>query len=288
VNSFAALAAGAVDVLEKPRAGNADDLDWNRRLVSTVKLVARIQVITRLNKVPGHHLDLPVSAGSPAAALPAAVLPAAALPAAGGLSVPNGLSPGAPFSVVAIGASTGGPAAVVSVLTSLPADFRLPVLLVLHVSDTFGLAIANWLKGVTRRRVRLATHGEPVSDLGGQVIMAPPGQHLVVRNGRLGLNRDRERYSCRPSVDVLFESLAEEADSRVAACLLTGMGKDGAAGLLQIHRSGGITIAQDEATSVVFGMPGEAVRLGAAQYVLPIDQIGPTLSRLAVSEVEPR
>jgi two-component system chemotaxis response regulator CheB len=289
VNSFAALAAGAVDVLEKPRPGTADDVDWDRRLVSTLKLVARIQVITHLDRKLGRRADLPASnlAGSnlPAPHLPVVDLPVADLPDSPLARVPLAA---AAFSVVALGASTGGPAAVVSVLSALPVDFCLPVLLVLHVGDTFGLAIANWLRDVTRRRVRLAQHGESISRLGGQVIMAPPGQHLVVRNGLLQLNTERERYSCRPSVDVLFESLADECGPRVAACLLTGMGKDGAAGLLKIHHSGGLTIAQDEASSVVFGMPGEAVRLGAAQYVLPDQQIGPLLGRLAVSEVEPR
>jgi two-component system chemotaxis response regulator CheB len=191
------------------------------------------------------------------------------------------------FSVVAIGASTGGPAAVVTVLSGLPVNFPLPVLLVLHVSDSFGPAIANWLKDVTGRRVRLADHGEPLVLAGGDVIMAPPGRHLALRHGLITLNHEPERHSCRPSVDVLFESLAREYDSRVAACLLTGMGRDGASGLLDVHRNGGLTIAQDEASSVVFGMPGEAVRLGAAQHVLPIERIGPLLGRMTQVEVKP-
>jgi two-component system chemotaxis response regulator CheB len=176
---------------------------------------------------------------------------------------------------------------VATLLCGLPENFQLPVLLVLHVSDQFGLAIVSWLKDVTGRQVRMAVHGDPVSSLAGQVIMAPPGRHLAVRKDHLVLNRDLERYSCRPSVDVLFESLAQESGSQVAACLLTGMGKDGASGLLDVHRSGGLTIAQDEASSVVFGMPGEAVRLGAAQHVLPIEQIGPRLGLLVGVEVGP-
>lgn len=265
VNTFAALAAGAVDVLANPRPGSVDDVDWNRRLVSTVKMVARIQVIT--------HLGHPVRPEVNHRAAQASLVPAQVAGA---------------FSVVAIGASTGGPAAVATVLTDLPVAFALPVLLVVHVSDTFGPEIANWLKCVTGHAVRLAEHGESISQLGGQVIMGPPGQHLAVRNGRLVLNRDRERHSCRPSVDVLFESLADEFGPGVVACLLTGMGKDGAAGLLDVQRGGGMTIAQDEASSVVFGMPGEAARLGAAQHVLPVDQIGPMLGRLTVSAVKSR
>lgn len=313
-NTLAALAAGAVDVLAKPRAAAADDQDWDRRLVATVKMVSRIQVITHLG--PGSGASPRTGSLRPAPATPASRSSEPAVPASSSPS-PEPAVPRMPFrprpepaktagtsdvtdvkrasrstsdafSVLAIGASTGGPAAVVTLLTGLPSSFDLPILLVLHVSDTFGVAIANWLRDVTGRRVRLAVHGEPLSLARGEVIMAPPGHHLALRRGLLTLNRDPERHSCRPSVDVLFESLAAECGSRVAACLLTGMGRDGAAGLLDVHRQGGLTIAQDEATSVVFGMPGEAVRLGAAQHVLPVERIGPLLDRLTRTEVEPK
>ena len=115
----------------------------------------------------------------------------------------------------------------------------------------------------------------------GEVIMAPPDVHLSTRGGRVRLTADPERHSCRPSVDVLFESIASEYGTAAVACLLTGMGRDGAAGLLQVRRAGGVTIAQDEATSVVYGMPREAVLLGAAESVLPLSDIGPALTALA-------
>ena len=255
IDTLAALAAGAVDVLDKPDGAVAGaNADWDRHFLATVKLVSKIRVITHLGG-QGH---------------PRPVAPA--LP-------PSSLFQSR-FSLVAIGASTGGPTAVSAVLRGLPKDFPLPVLLVMHVSESFGAAFAGWLQDVSGRRVRLAETGEPVSSGAGDVIMAPPGHHLVVHDGTLLLNREAERHSCRPSVDVLFESLARDDGARVAACLLTGMGRDGASGLLDIHRRGGLTIAQDEASSTVFGMPGEAVRLGAAQYVLPLEQIGPTLGRL--------
>ena len=260
VDTLAALAAGAVDVLDKPDpAAVGGDEDWDRHFLATVKLVAKIRVITHLGPRQG-------PAPSPAA--------------------PHYPS-GNPYSVLALGASTGGPTAVSTVLLGLPPSFSLPVLLVLHVGEAFGLAFTDWLEEITDRRVRLATAGEPVSSGAGQVIMAPPGHHLAVRAGILVLTRDPERHCCRPSVDVLFESLAQDGGSGVAACLLTGMGRDGAAGLLEIHRAGGLTIAQDEATSTVFGMPGEAIRLGAAQHVLPIAQIGPALGRLADPGYQP-
>jgi two-component system chemotaxis response regulator CheB len=118
------------------------------------------------------------------------------------------------------------------------------------------------------------------TDLAGCVAMAPPDSHLVVRDGRLHLSDAPERHSCRPSIDVLFESVSQDYGERAVGCLLTGMGRDGAAGLRLVRDRGGITIAQDEATSVVYGMPHEAVRLGAVEHVLPIGAIGPALASL--------
>ena len=108
--------------------------------------------------------------------------------------------------------------------------------------------------------------------------MAPPNRHLEVSGGRLRLSTAGPRFSCRPSVDVLFESIAREYAAAAAGCLLTGMGNDGAGGLLEIRRAGGLTLAQDEATSVVYGMPREAARIGAAERVLPLGEIGPSLA----------
>ena len=110
--------------------------------------------------------------------------------------------------------------------------------------------------------------------------MAPPDRHLELCGRRLRLTDAPERHACRPSVDVLFESVAREAGSRAIGCLLTGMGRDGAAGLLAMRQAGGFTLAQDEASSVVYGMPREAALLGAADAVLPLDQIAPTLLAL--------
>jgi len=256
--TYDALAAGAVDVLEKP-TGNEADGQWEQRFVSTVKLVARIKVIT--------HLRARLSAvGQPhRAALPAMPRPAG----------------GRRCQLIAIGASTGGPGAIVDVLRGLAPQVRVPVLVVLHINEPFGSAFADWLDAQTPRRVAYAEDDEPLAGVAGRVVMAPPDRHLVVRQGRLRLTQDPERHCCRPSVDVLFDSIAHDCSSGGVACLLTGMGRDGAAGLLEIRRTGGHTIAQDEATSVVYGMPREAALLGAAEHVLPLGEIGPMLSSLA-------
>ena len=130
-------------------------------------------------------------------------------------------------------------------------------------------------------RVVFATEGIPVVDGGPRVIMSPGGKHMFVSGGRVRLGSGQERHSCRPSVDVLFESVAAEYGSAAGAVLMTGMGRDGADGLLAIRRVGGRTIAQDEATSVIYGMPRAAVMNGAAESVQPLDSIAAELVRLA-------
>jgi two-component system chemotaxis response regulator CheB len=252
--TYDALAAGAVDVLEKPDGEESDDA-WNRRFVAAVRLVSRIRVITH----PRARLDLR-SVRQPVRPGPAAEKPT---------------------QIVAIGASTGGPGALIDIFRELPRDFPFPILLVQHISELLGMAFAEWLTAQTGTSVSFAEDGEPISGVAGRVVMAPPGRHLAVSDGRLILSDGPERNSCRPSVDVLFESLARDYGSAVVACLLTGMGRDGAAGLLSIRRAGGMTVAQDEASCVVYGMPREAVLLGAAERVLPLTEIGPALAALA-------
>jgi two-component system chemotaxis response regulator CheB len=257
--TYEALAAGAVDVLEKP-TGTEPDGDWESRFLSTVKLVSRIRVIThpraRLGGYAPRSQALPyATAGSSKEAR----------------------------RVIALGASTGGPAAVVTVLRSLPVPFPVPVLLVLHIGEPFGAAFADWLDGQSGLRAAPARDGESLASLAGQVVMAPPDWHLIVEHGKIRLTSGPERHSCRPSVDVLFESLARDMGPDTAACLMTGMGRDGASGLLEIRRRGGATFAQDEATCVVYGMPREAALLHAAERVLPLHEIGPALAAVARS-----
>jgi len=259
--TYDALAAGALDVLEKP-LGDDTDSAWEQRLVATVRLIARIKVITHPRGRLAH-----LSNGS--------------LPAQPSSTAPVGAAR-AGCELVAIGASTGGPGAVVDILRELPADFPLPLLLVIHISRAFGAGFAEWLNGLSPFPVAFARNGEPLPRPGAsRVVLAPPDQHLVTREGRLWLTEEPERHSCRPSVDTLFESVAREFGPRAAACLLTGMGRDGAEGLLAIRRAGGVTIAQDESTSVVFGMPREAIRIGAAGQVLRLDQVALALAALA-------
>ncbi len=259
--TYEALAAGAVEVMEKPRADEEEGV-WEGRFLSMVKIVARVRVVTHLRGRRGTRAEIAASAP--------AIVSSPALRSTAQATTNCRL--------VALGTSTGGPGAVVEVLRALPASFDLPILFVIHISEPFGSTFAEWLDGQTPHRVHLARDGEPMPRHG--VVMARPDRHLIVHNRRLHLTDAPERHSCRPSVDVLFESVALEYGATCAAVLLTGMGHDGARGLLGVREAGGITIAQDEASSIVFGMPREAALLGAAQHILPLAEIGPFLAEL--------
>jgi two-component system chemotaxis response regulator CheB len=274
--TYEALAAGALDVLDKPLGNELDDA-WEQKLVSTVKLLSRIKVITHPRARLGPMGQVPVGPASMEAMGRGTSL---ATPTPGAERQTRWREGG--LRAVAIGVSTGGPAALIEILRGLPHGFPLPILLVIHIGKLFAPAFADWLDGQSPVRVAYAADGDPLPPFGdGRVLLACPDSHLVLRQGKLRLTRDPEQHSCRPSVDVLFTSLAEELGADCAACLLTGMGEDGAEGLLAIRRAGGRTIAQDEATSVVFGMPREAIRLGAAEQILPLEMIAPALAALA-------
>ncbi|WP_020472203.1 chemotaxis-specific protein-glutamate methyltransferase CheB [Zavarzinella formosa] len=259
--TYEALAAGAIEVIEKP-LDDTSNPEWERKLLSTVKLVSRIKVITHLRAKLGQtRKDPPVAS-----------------------SLPSRQGPVSSCQYLAIGASTGGPQALATLLRALPADYPLPILIVMHISPIFGVAFADWLNDHSSIPVVMVVRDQPLPSFGTPcVLLAPPDRHLIVRERKLMLTYDREIHSCRPSVDVLFQSIAEEIGKLAAAVLLTGMGRDGAKGLLAIREAGGLTIAQDEATSVVFGMPREAILLGAARHVLPLEEIATTIASLAVA-----
>jgi two-component system chemotaxis response regulator CheB len=266
-STYNALAAGAVDVLEKPR-GDDSDVGWARRLCSTVRLVSRIRVITH----PRARLDGRSRTGAEPKRHPVAA--AASPPLAA--DEPR-------IKLVALGASTGGPGALTDLLRALPVGFLTPVLCVQHIaaSEPFAVAFSDWLAGQTGRNVSYAREGTALSALSGQVLLAPPDRHLLVRDGILRLSDAPPQHSCRPAVDVLFESVAAEYGPSAAGCLLTGMGRDGAVGLLQMRARGGQTFAQDEASCVVYGMPREAALLGAAAFIMPPSRIAARLAEMS-------
>jgi two-component system chemotaxis response regulator CheB len=266
--TYDALAAGAVDVFEKP-TGHELPGAWEREFLRALRIVCRVKVITH----PRARLTQSLREA------PESLAPRA--------HVYSGQ--GQPCAVLALGASTGGPRALARVIGALPKDFALPVVAVMHIGAAFAVSFAEWLDAQVDRKVSYARGGEALRSLTHQVLLAPPDRHLIVHGERLVLTQDAERHACRPSVDTLFESVAREHGPRAIGCLLTGMGRDGALGLLALRQTGATTIAQDEESSVVYGMPREAALLGAASRVLPLEQIGPAIALLgrALEKSEP-
>lgn len=245
VRSFRALSLGALDLMEKPDPSSygAFAEDLTRRL----RLLATVPVIR-------HPRGRKVS-GPPVAWQGRARL-------------------------VVIGASLGGPKAVASILRSIPPSFPAPILLVQHIANGFTGSFARWLRQETRLQVREAEDGDPL--VAGTVFVAPSDRHLIAERSAVHLDDAPPENGFRPSVSRLFASAARSHGDRVCAVLLTGMGKDGADGMAALRGVGAMTIAQDEATSAVFGMPRAAIELDAVRQVLPLARI-PEALELAVS-----
>ncbi|ACA14816.1 response regulator receiver modulated CheB methylesterase [Methylobacterium sp. 4-46] len=253
--SMNALRAGALSVVEKPvgtghraYAAVADEICTQLRIMSEVPVIRRRPIGAERERPP--LFDPP--------ARPDAV--------------------GAPPGLVAVAASTGGPPAFARLLGALPAAFPAPILLVQHMGAAFMDGFAAWLNGVVPLAVEIAAEG--VRPLPGHVYVAPGDRHLEFGPGGLiALSDDPPIGGQRPSATALFRSLARHAGSRALGILLTGMGEDGAAGLLDMRRAGALTIAEHETSAVVYGMPAAAVRLRAASAVLPLDMIAPRILR---------
>jgi len=184
--------------------------------------------------------------------------------------------------VVVIGVSTGGPTALGSILPLLPADFRLPVLVVQHMPPLFTRLLAERLNSTCQLPVREATHGCPVEE--GKILVAPGDLHMKVESNdgqvRILLDQSPRQNSCRPAVDALFASTGEVYGGAVLAVILTGMGQDGLRGTEILKAHGARVLAQDEASSVVWGMPGAVVNAGLANKVLPLNEVVPEILRI--------
>jgi len=247
--TFEALKAGALAVVEKP--GGPDHPkhgETTRLLLQTVRLMAEVKVIRRWPKHKHPVPPTPVPAKSDQR-----------------------------IRLVAIGASTGGPGVVAEILAGLPA--APPILLVQHIAPGFTTGLAEWLNRGTRLEVKPAKSGEAVRP--GTVYLAPEGLQMgITKDARIRLTREPAEDGFCPSVTHLFHSVAESYGRSAIGILLTGMGRDGASGLQRLRDAGGVTMVQDEESSVVFGMPAEAIRLGAAEYVLSPEQISGTIRSL--------
>ncbi len=194
------------------------------------------------------------------------------------------------MELIAIGASTGGPVALKTVLTMLPANLPVGVVVVQHMPPVFTKAFADRLDSCCEVFVKEAAHGDAI--LPGRVLLAPGDWHMTVTRfggaARIELNKAESVNGHRPSVDVLMHSVAREYGGRAAGVIMTGMGKDGARGLRELHRRGGWVIAQDKGSSVIYGMNREAVQNGDADETAPAEQIAERIMDLLRSRARSR
>jgi two-component system chemotaxis response regulator CheB len=255
--SFKAIEVGALTVLQKPEGIGHPDHERNaRNLIATVRLMSEIKVVRRWFR-PGEK-RLPMRQPE------CAILPRAAT-----------------VKVVAIGASTGGPPVIEKILAELPKDFPAPILIVQHMAEGFIRGFAEWLGQTSTLPVHVPFHGSMTRS--GHVYIAPEGTQMKIdASGRILCTSDAPVNGLRPSVSSLFRSVAEVFGQHAVGLLLTGMGRDGAAELKMMKDKGAVTIAQNEESSAVYGMPGEAVKLNAARYVLPADRIAAALKSIVM------
>lgn len=269
--SLDATRAGALLVLPKPEGPGSGHFDSDQRqLVSMVKALSHVKVVRRWR---GNGSLANATAQESASA----VRRNTGLP----MSAKSRVRP--PATLVAIAASTGGPAALKDLLAVLPTNFSAPILIVQHIAKGFVDGLAKWLGTDSRLRVTVATDGE--TPVPGSVYVAPDGSHMEVRRTRpdqlrIALTSTPPVGTFRPSASRLFSSVATAVGDRALAVILTGMGDDGVSGLLEVRRNYGHIIAQDEASSVIYGMPREAVRSGVVDEVVSIQSLADRLVEL--------
>lgn len=251
--TFDAMEAGALAVLRRPAGiGHPDHEATALELVQTVKLMSEVKVVRRWARSRTAPPRMERKAGH--------------------------------CRVVAIGASTGGPPVLQTILSQLPADFPMAILVVQHMTAGFIQGFVEWLGHTSRLPVHVAHHGEEIR--AGHVYVAADESHMKAgRNGKIVLTREPPENGLRPSVSCLFRSVADVYGGDAVAGLLTGMGRDGADELKLLRDKGATTFAQDKASSVVHGMPGEAIKLDAVTLVLPSDKIAEVLARLAKDDL---
>ncbi|HEX2916811.1 MAG TPA: chemotaxis-specific protein-glutamate methyltransferase CheB [Chloroflexia bacterium] len=288
--SLRMLSAGALDVIEKPSL--SDDEQWELRqaeLIARVKLLAGVRVIThlrgKLHSTTKPNNPAPPSGPSVRAGGTRPLTRSAFNNLRSGVNRPGNNSaetisfPERSFyRVIAVASSTGGPSALLAILRHLPPNLPCGVLIVQHISEGFTQGLVEWLQREVPLNVRLARSGEvPVP---GEVLLPPDRHDMEVSGGERIVTRNDGSSLLRPNADVLFNSVAQIYGPRAIGVILTGMGSDGAKGIQTMYKAGAYTIAQDESTSLIYGMPRAAVELGGVREVLKLDQIAPRLCKL--------
>lgn len=259
-SAFAAIKLGALDVMAKPSGVVTEAFSQiASQLIAKVKSLSRIRVMhhyraqrpkiekAETEQVKTEKIKVPLETGQ--------------------------------RRILAIGASTGGPKAILQLLQKFPKNLAAAILIVQHITDGFAPGFADWLNRESSLTVRLAEFGDELQP--GKVLIAPNNAHLTVNSNRVVLEDSPPLHNCRPAVDALFQSLATQGlATETVAMLLTGMGTDGAAGLGVLQKEGAYTIAQDETSSAIFGMPKAAIDRGAVTQVLPLERMAEVTCRL--------
>ncbi len=259
--TFQAMRAGALAVINKP--GLSDPLTCEK-VVQTVQNMASVHVI--------HHWGIVQSA------------PPSKTKVDEKISRLVDLSRYPDIRVIGIASSTGGPSALAAVLRDLPADYPLPIVAVQHVSPGFTGGLVEWLSSVTKIQVDVATHGDKLKP--GTITFAPDDYHIQVnQRGEVELSHSPSYKGLRPSANPMFESLAQHYGKRAMGVVLTGMGDDGANGMEQLHKTGALTIAQDEKSCIVYGMPHEAVIRHAIDVQINLEEIAQFLRHLGQTKI---
>jgi two-component system, chemotaxis family, protein-glutamate methylesterase/glutaminase len=257
--TFKAMEAGAVTILQRPVGlGHPAAEEMAREMTLKVRLMSEVKVVRRRSqpqKKAGPYRDTVQFNGLPQTAA-------------------------ADIGVVAIGASAGGPVVIQSILNAIQGDFPAPILIVQHIATGFLKGMVDWLAETSGISLKIAADGE--TPIPGHAYFAPDGFNLGIhRDGRMYLDDRDTSYRAKPSVSYLFQSVADAFGRNAVGILLSGMGRDGAAELKQMRVKGAVTMAQDRESSLIFGMPGAAVELDAAAYVLPPGKIIAALKTLA-------
>lgn len=255
IQAFRAMEAGALAIIPKPSGfGDTEYLQKTKEIIDTVKTIADIKLVKRRVRasVPGQNKQQQL--------IQSEVI--------------------GPVEAVAIGASLGGPAAISVIISQLPASFPVPIFIVQHIARGFTPGLVSWLQGYTVLPVHLAE--QDLQAQPGCIYVAPDGYHMEIKNGGIINLTSTPDDGLRPSVGRLFKSMAETYGARAIGVILTGMGKDGAKELFHMRKAGAQTIAQDADSCIVFGMPQEAIALGAAQHIIPLNMIAEALNVLVL------
>ena len=248
--AYRALSSGALDVVQKPYLPDGDDVEHLEEFLARVKLLSGVKVITHVRGRRTVWSD----------AMPRRELEQ---------SAPR---------LIGIGASTGGPSALARLLPAF-GGLKAGILIVQHLSEGFTQGLVQWLNDLAPIRVQEAMHGDLIEP--GVAYVAPSDYHAEVSSGgRVQLNQNPLQGGHRPSIDVLFRSMAKHHPGRSVGVILTGMGADGAEGLRVLRAAGGRTLAQNEQSCLIFGMPKVAIELGAVEQVLPLDSMGAAIRSL--------